>query len=170
MRCLEPLVYITNLNLNTQVLDFVQFGGSGWARIASLDLGTPALYRLELRDQWATIASSVPRRPRRQYHQRVCWLIDAIRSESYDTRLVWVCRKSGIGKHTCSKACRIHSRLVWCMGSPLRIKGRPTPICHPASSKNAFPCAFGKPRNNATDFRYRTLVLHLNGNAQSVYT
>ena len=49
--------------------------------------------------------------------------------------------------------------LVWCIRSSLGIKVRPTPVCHSASSKNPFCCPFGKPRNNATNYEYRTLVL-----------
>ena len=48
--------------------------------------------------------------------------------------------------------------LVWCIRSSSGIKGRPTPICHPASSKNPFPCPFGKPWNNTTNYEYRTVV------------
>ena len=50
------------------------------------------------------------------------------------------------------------TELVWCIRSSSGIKGRPTPICHPASSKNPFPCPFGKPWNNTTNYGYRTLV------------
>ena len=49
--------------------------------------------------------------------------------------------------------------LVWCIRSSLEIKVRPTPVCHSASSKNPFCCPFGKPRNNATNYEYRTLEI-----------
>ena len=38
------------------------------------------------------------------------------------------------------------------------IKGRATPTCYSASSKNPFSCPFERPRINATNYEYRTLV------------